>query len=252
MSARRIAIVTGGSRGIGRAIALELAESGHDVVVAYHSRTGDAAKAVTEIEGLGGRAAAVQCDVSDQAACADLVEVARQWGPVRAIVSNATGFSGGSVGLGLALSTSLTTYESLFRARIAPLLSLVEAAGADMDDGGRVVAMVSTGTEQVLRGYAAVATGMAATETLVKYLAVELGRRGITVNAVSGGLVATDALAEIHRDPARLVEAVGRSTPLGRVGRPEDIAAVVGLLCSPRAGWVTGRTIVADGGNVLL
>ncbi len=184
--------------------------------------------------------------------CTQFVTEARAaLGPVRAVVSNATGFGADSPGLGTALTVPLAEYQEMFTARLGALLALVHAAGADLDLGGRVVAVTSTGTQRHVPGYAPIAASMAAVESVVRYLAAELGPRGITANTAVGGVIDTEALAEISADPERLKEAVRRATPLGRVGRAADIGAVVSFLCSSAAGWVTGQSLIADGGNSL-
>ncbi|TDC56437.1 SDR family oxidoreductase [Actinomadura sp. KC345] len=245
------AVITGASRGIGRAAALALARDGYAVAVGYH-RDAKAAAAVEEIHRDGGQAAAFALDVGNQDQCAEFVRTAgERLGPVRAVISNATGFSATSPALGEALDTPWRTYEQMFTTRVGSLLALVAAACPQLTGGGRVVTTVSTGTSRHVPGSAAIAAAMASAESVVRYLAVELGRDGITADLVSGGVVATDALRDISSDPERLLSAAARATPLGRPGTPEDLVDVISFLCSKKAAWITGRSLTTDGGHSL-
>ncbi|UNX56609.1 SDR family oxidoreductase (plasmid) [Georgenia sp. TF02-10] len=247
-----VAVVTGASRGVGSAVAAELARLGFDVAIGYYSRAAEGESVAADIRAAGRNAVALQVDVRSSESCADFVSAARdRLGRVRAVVSNATGFGADTPVLGPALDVPLAVYQEMFTARLGALLGLVDAAGADLDDGGRVVSIASTGTRLHVPGYAPIATSMAAVEAATRYLAVELGRRGVTVNVVSGGVIDTDALGDISGDPERLKAAVARRTPLGRVGQPDDLAALVGFVCSEHGRWVTGQVVVADGGHLL-
>ncbi|NKY31482.1 SDR family oxidoreductase [Nocardia speluncae] len=246
-----VAVVTGASRGVGRAIALELAELGYDIGVGYYSRTGAADAVVREIEHLGRSACALQVDTREPESCRAMVGRARRLGPIRAVVANATGFADSMPARTSTVDTPIETYTEMFTARVGSVLSLVEAAGGDLHDGGRIVAVTSTGTRRHVPGYAPVAVSMAATESVIRYLAVELGREGVTANIASGGVIDTEALSAVSSNPDRLKALVAKSTPLGRVGLAHDLARLVKFLCGDDGAWVNGQTVIADGGNLI-
>lgn len=248
---RGVAVVTGAGRGVGRAIGLELADLGFDIAVGYHSRSSDAADVARMVERLGRSACVVQVDTRDPGSCRAMVERARSLGPIRAVVANATGFGDSSPALTPAVQTSIETYTEMFTARVGSVLSLVEAAGEELHNGGRIVAISSTGTRRYVPGYAPVAVSMAAAESVIRYLAVELGRVGVTANIASGGVIDTDALTAVSANPERLKVLVAKSTPLGRVGRAHDLARLVKFLCGDDGAWVNGQTVIADGGNLI-
>ena len=256
-----VALVTGASRGVGRACALALAAAGHDVAVGYVSSEDAAREVVAEIEGLDRRAVAVRGDVRREEDCERIAtEAAAALGPVTILVSNATGYPAGTSRddlakgfkpeLGLTLGIPTDTYRETFEARVGAFLALARATVASMPEGGAIIAITSTGTRGYQRGYGPTAVGMAGVEQLVRYLAAELGQRGIRVNAVCGGPIRTDALTFLARDVDKLLEAFARRTPLGRVGEPEDLARVVAFLASAEGGWITGQTLVVDGGHL--
>jgi NAD(P)-dependent dehydrogenase (short-subunit alcohol dehydrogenase family) len=257
-----VALVTGASRGVGRAIALALARRGYDITVGY-AASDDAARAVVaEIEGLGRRAIAVKSDLRTEGGAGALAEQTLEvLGPVRVVVSNATGYPAGTTiaqladdvdpSLGLTLGMPPRHYREIFEARVLAFLSLARATVPSMPRGGSLIALASTGTQGYMPGYGPTGAAMAAVECVARYLAVELGPRGIRVNVASGGLIRTDAL-NLMGDVQKLTDYTARRTPLGRAGEPEDLADVVAFLASDEARWVTGQTIVADGGAVAL
>ena len=246
---RRIALVTGASRGIGRATALAFASDGVDVGVHYFRNREGAEKTAAEVEELGARAAVLKGHLGNadkvRAITAELLDVL---GPPSIVVSNAAS------GV-LRPLTELDekgwdwTLDVNCRALLLLMQELREPMAAN--GGGAVVAMSSLGATRVLPNYAAVGVSKAGLEALVRYLAVELAPDSIRANAVSAGVVDTDALRHFpNRD--ELLEAASTRTPAGRVVTPEDVAAVVTFLCSDAAAMIPGQTVVVDGGYSLV
>lgn len=247
--AGRMALVTGGSRGIGRAVALTLAERGADVAINYRSNQQAAEEVARAIEARGRRALLLQADLGEGEQVRKLFEsIRRDVGHLDILVANAA-------------STAFKPTLDLREHHIAKtyaitvtgfLLCAQEAARLMAGRKGRVVAVSGIDSVSVLRDHGALGSAKAALEVLVKYLAVELGPRGITVNAVNPGLVETEsAQAYLKEGYAAVRDRVAAATPLGRPASPTDIARVVAFFCSDDAGWVTGQTLVADGGLTL-
>ncbi|MGK5636707.1 SDR family oxidoreductase [Streptomyces sp. URMC 126] len=239
---RRVAVVTGASRGIGRAVSERLGTDGADVVVNYRSDEAAAAETVASVEAAGGRATAVRADAAEPAELRRLFDTAeRLYGGLDIVVCNV-----GVARFSPVAETADDDFDLMFRTNTrATFLALREAA-ARIRDGGRIV-VVSSGTVVTRRPGAGVyAASKAAGDALVRALAHELGPRRVTVNSVLPGATDTDALAA-HLPPRAREELAGR-IPLGRLGRPDDIADVVGFLASDAARWVTGQAIRAGGG----
>lgn len=244
----KVALVTGASRGIGRAIALRLARGGADVGINYVKNEGAAKEVAAEIEGMGRRAHALQGDVGRADDIKRMfTEALRLLGHIDIVVSNA---AGGVIGPTLRIGKHGFGVAMDVNAR-ALLLCAQEAAKAMEGRGGKIVAISSIGSARCLPGYAAVGASKAAIEALTRYLAVDLAPKGINVNAVSAGPVQTEAL-KFFRDLDAMQADLMKRTPAGRIARPEEIASVVAFLCSDDAGWIHGQTIVADGGLSLL
>ncbi|MDQ3992414.1 MAG: SDR family oxidoreductase, partial [Actinomycetota bacterium] len=243
----RVALVTGGGRGIGRAIAGNLAARGANLVVAYLRNRAAAEETCAAAEEHAVKALAVRANVGDERQLDALFDaVAETFGRLDVFVSNAA--TGVLKGLDeLDARAWAWTMDANARAfflgckRAAPL----------MQDGGNVVALSSQGSSRVLPGYMVVGASKAALEAVARYLAVELGPRGIRVNVVSPGVVDTDALRHF---PARdeMLATAGAKTPLGRLATPQDVAATIDFLTSERAAMITGQTLVVDGGAGVL
>lgn len=241
------ALVTGGSRGIGRAISLGLASEGADVAINYIKDEQKAAETAAEIEALGRKAVAIQADISDPAGIKELFKRVREaFGGLDLFVSNAvSGVVGpaeriGRFGWDRAMNTNTRAF----------MLCSQQAAKLFTGRGGKIVAVSSIGSFTCLPGYAAVGASKAALEALVRYFAKELAPRGINVNAVSGGPVETSAL-DYFPDKEQLLEEWTARTPAGRIARPEELAAVALFLLSDDAAWIQGQTVVVDGGLTL-
>lgn len=241
------ALVTGGSRGIGRAISLLLAEKGADVAIGYVKNEAAASQTVRAIESLGRKAFAFKADISESAEIKALfAAVKERFGSLDIFVSNAvSGVVGPASRIGrFGWEKALNTNARAF------LLGMQEALKLFPESGGKVVAISSIGSFCCLPGYAAVGASKAALETLVRYFAKELAGKGISVNGVSGGPVDTEALDYFPDKEALLAEWRNR-TPARRIARPEEIASVAVFLLSDEASWIQGQTIVVDGGLTL-
>jgi enoyl-[acyl-carrier protein] reductase III len=235
--------VTGGSRGIGKAIALRFAELGASRIALGYLRNDSAAEAAAEeMRAAGAEPVLIRGNVSSERVAREVAEL----GPLAALVHNAaTGV------IRNALEVEKKHWDWTLDANAYALLALARAAAPQMKPGSSIVGISSLGSMRVLENYVLVGTSKAALESLVRYLAVELAPRGIRVNAVSAGVVETDALDHFpNRD--EMVRVGSERTPAGRLVEPSDVADAVAWLCSPGAEMVRGHTLVVDGGFSLL
>jgi enoyl-[acyl-carrier protein] reductase III len=239
----KTALVTGGSRGIGRAIALKLAKAGCDVALLYHLSHDEAEEVCEAVRGMGRRAQAVQADVSDPEIMDESFAALRQnFERFDIVVSNAaTGV------LKPALELTLKHWRRCMETNALALALLAQNAVPFMPAGGRIIAISSLGAVRAIPQYAFIGASKAALESLVRSLAQELGPRGIRVNVVSAGVVDTDAL-KIFPNREQLLEEFARRAPAGPTLTAADVADAVYLLCQPEAVMITGHTLVVDAG----
>lgn len=241
----KVALVTGGSRGIGRAIATMFAREGAAVSIGYLRNRSGAHETVASIESLGGRAVAIKADVRDPDRVEDLVtRTVEAFAGVDFVVSNA---ASGSNKPAMELRPSGWDWAVDINARAMLFLAQSALPHLRLRGGGRIVGISSLGAGRVNANYTSVGVSKAALEALTRYLAVELAPEHIVVNCVSASTVRTEALEHFPNADAMIAVALHR-TPAGRMVRPDDIAAAVRFLCSPEAEMIVGQTIVVDGG----
>lgn len=243
----KIALVTGGGRGIGRAIVLALAGQGADVIVNYLRNADAAEQTAADARALGVRSESLRGHVGEPAKIKAMFETVRErFGALDILINNA---ASGVIRPALELEPRHWDWTLNINVRGAWLCAQ-QAAPLMAARDGRIVNISSLGSGRVLKEYVAVGVSKAALESLTRYLAVELAPLGIAVNAVAGGLVETDALQHFEHREEMLAEARTR-TPAGRMVEPGDIASVVAFLCSPAAAMIRGQVIVVDGGYSL-
>ena len=241
----KVALVTGASRGIGKAIALEFARRGADIAFNYLRNHKAAAETERQIEDMGRRCLRFRAHLGDADKIRDLfARVEQEFPKLDILVNNA---ASGVQGPAADLEAKHWDWTMNINAR-APWLCSIEASRL-MTDRGYIVNMTSQGSQRVLSNYFTVGASKAALEALTRYLAVELAPKGISVNAVSGGLVETGALDHFSNRQEML--AAGRKTLLGRMVTSEDIARIVAFLCTEEATMIRGQVIVVDGGATL-
>ncbi len=239
----KVALITGGSRGIGKAIALRFAENGVNLVVNYVRHRRDAEETAKAADDIGVKCLVVKANVANDDDVEKMCEkIHDEFGHLDLLVSNA---ASGVLKPALELSSRHWNWAMDINARA--LLTLTRFSVPLMQKGGRIMAVSSLGAVRAIENYTAVGASKAALESLVRHLAVELGPLGINVNTISAGAVDTAALKKFPNREQILDTALGR-TPLGRLTTPEDVADVALFLCSDLATMIQGQTIVVDGG----
>jgi enoyl-[acyl-carrier protein] reductase III len=241
--AGQVALVTGAARGIGRAIALKLAQGGADVAVNYYNSHDEAEALCAEMRALGRRAVAIQGSVGVPDSVDEIfAEFRKHFDRVDIVVSNAA-----SGVLKPVMDMGLKHFRWCMETNALAVNLLAQRAVPLMQGGGRIIAMSSLGASRAMPDYGFIGASKAALEALARALAQELGPRGIRVNTVSAGVVDTDAL-RYFPNREELLANFAQRTPAGPVLTVQDVAGAVYLLCLPEAGMINGHTLVVDGG----
>jgi enoyl-[acyl-carrier protein] reductase III len=236
--------VTGGSRGIGRRIAEILAARGLEVVLTYRRDREQADDAVRGIRESGGTASAVRVELES----VEDIDRLFDGNPLDVLVANAAASAFRPV-------AELGTHhlERSWATNVRSFVLLAQRALPAFSDGGRVIALTSYGSIRAFPGYGAIGADKAAIESWVRHMAAEFGPRGITVNAVSAGIVDTDSMRHFYADPAMpAIESIAERIPLGRLGTVDEVAAAVDFLAGPGAGYITGQVLAVDGGMTIV
>lgn len=240
----KVAIVTGASRGIGRAIALDLAAHGAKVVVNFNSNAAAADAVVAEIKAGGGEATAVQADVSDFDAAQALIKTTLDtYGQIDILVNNA-----GTTRDTLLMTMKAEQWQKVLDTNLSSVFNCCKAVARPMirrKQGGRIINISSVSGLVGLPGQTNYSASKAGMIGFTKAMAKEVGSRGITVNAIAPGFVPTDLTSDL---PEEMVNWATENTPLGRMGKPEEVAYLVTFLASERAAFITGEVIRVDGG----
>jgi NAD(P)-dependent dehydrogenase (short-subunit alcohol dehydrogenase family) len=245
-----IALVTGASRGLGHSTALHLARQGHDIILTYKSQREQADATVVQIEALGRKALALPLDVADSSRFADFAAQVRaaletQWGreTFEVLVNNA-----GTGTHALLMDTTEAQFDALVNVHFKGVFFLTQKLLPLLADGGRIVNLSSGLTRFALPGFSAYAAMKGAVEVMTRYMAKELGARGIAVNTVAPGAIATDFGGGAVRDNPQLISFVASQTALGRVGEADDIGAMIASLVGSGNRWINAQRIEVSGG----
>ncbi|WP_294818770.1 SDR family oxidoreductase [uncultured Flavobacterium sp.] len=249
----KIALVTGGSRGLGRNMALALAKKGIDVIITYHSNMEEATKVVAEIEGLGQMATALQLDSGNTSSFDTffnnlIIYLEEKTGDKKFdfLINNA-----GTALYAPFTETTEEQFDSIMNIHYKGVFFLTQKALTLLNDNGRIINIASGLARFSFPGSSAYGSMKGAVEVLTRYLAKELGPRGIAANVVAPGAIETDFGGGRVRDDKQMNDHIASLTALGRVGLPDDIGGVVAFLCTEDAGWINGQRIEVSGGIFL-
>lgn len=248
----KTAIITGGSRGLGRDMAINLAKNGIDIIFSYHSNLQKANELISEIEQIGQKAYAIQYDAKNPNNGKDLIQKATEYlnkengNPnFDFLINNA-----GTGTFGMISNTSEDQFNEMMNIHLKSVYFLTQAALPYLNDHGRIINISSGLARFSLPGMSAYAIMKGAIEVFTRYLAKELGERKISVNTVAPGAIATDFAGGSNKDEQK-VAIISSITALGRVGEAEDVGGVVAFLCSEKAGWINGQRIEVSGGMLV-
>ena len=247
----KIALITGGSRGLGRNMALHLADKGRDIIITYHSRQDEAAAVVGAIQAKGRKAAALQLDVTQSGRFAEFAE--RVQGVLRDIWDRPHfDYLINNAGTGVFkeyASTTLEEFDRMVNEHLKAPYFLSQTLLPSIKDGGRILNVSSGLTRLAYPGFSAYAIMKAAVETLSVYMAKELGARRVAVNTLAPGAIETDFGGGYVRDTPEVKQQLAEITALGRVGLPDDIGGAVAALLDDGAGWMNAQRIEVSGGQ---
>lgn len=249
---QKTAIITGGSRGLGRDMAINLAQNGVNIIFSYHSNLEKANEVISEIESLGQKAAAFQFDANDPNSSKTFIEKATEY-LTKEIGNPNFDFLINNAGTGtfnLVANTSEDQFDEMMNIHLKSVYFLTQNALPYLNDGGRIINISSGLARFSLPGMSAYAIMKGAIEVFTRYLAKELGERKISVNVVAPGAIATDFAGGSNKQEDK-VAIISSITALGRVGEAEDVGGVVAFLCSEKAGWINGQRIEVSGGMLV-
>jgi NAD(P)-dependent dehydrogenase (short-subunit alcohol dehydrogenase family) len=249
----KIAIVTGGSRGLGKSMAIRLAEEGHDVILTYNSKKAEAEAVAARIRQIGRKASALQLDVSDHKSFPQFADSTKN-ALKQTWQRNDFDFLINNAGIGIhaaIMDTTEAQFDQLVNVHFKGTFFLTQKLLPLMKDGGRIVNLSSGLARFSLPGYSAYAAMKGAVEVFTRYLAKELGPRKITANVLAPGAIETDFGGGVVRDNKQINDFIASQTSLGRVGQPDDIGGAVASLLSDDCGWINGQRVEVSGGIFL-